>query len=218
VVQAFAFPSTRISPSTVRKTILLAQGQPSQIHLWKLALESQGHSVVLVSPREDLLEVAASQPLDLDLMVVDMTTGLFNPYAFCRECQSKLPNIPVILTHHPRRHIEPAERRWAIYQGAADVIPGLAEAGDLLHSLERIYEAARWFLPIDTEALHRALKQAGLWPAEVSRTSSSTPPPQPSAHSPTAPPQPITAEGDPGQKDLTPQVKYRLMYRGRPVD
>lgn len=177
MVQAFAFPSTRISPSTVSKTILLAQGQPLQSHLWQLGLESQGHSVVPISPREDLLEAATSQPLDL--MVVDMTTGLFNPYAFCRECQSKLPNIPVILTHHPRRHIEPAERRWAIYQGAADVIPGLAEAGDLLHSLERIYEAARWFLPIDTEALHRALKQAGLWPAEVSRTSSSTPPPQP---------------------------------------
>jgi CheY-like chemotaxis protein len=217
VVQAFAFPSTRISPSTVRKTILLAQGQPLQSHLWQLGLESQGHSVVLVSPREDLLEVAASQPLDLDLMVVDMTTGLFNPYAFCRECQSKLPNIPVILTHHPRRHIEPAERRWAIYQGAADVIPGWQRPATS-PLLERIYEAARWFLPIDTAALHRALKQAGLWPAE---SAVHLLPPLPRSRAPTpptAPPQPITAEGDPGQKDLTPQVKYRLMYRGRPVD
>ncbi len=115
------------------KTILLAQGQALQVHLWKLGLESQGHSVVLISPCKELLEVATSQPLDLNLMLVDMTTGLFNPYAFCRGCQSKLPNIPVILTHYPGRHIEPAERRWAIYQGAADVIPGLAEAGDILH-------------------------------------------------------------------------------------
>lgn len=210
VEQAFNFPSTS---SPMSKAILLAQGQASQVHLWKLGLESQGHSVVLVSPCEALLEVATSQPLDLDLMVVDMTTGLFNPYAFCRECQSKLPNIPVILTHYPGRHIEPAERRWAIYQGAADVIPGLAEAGDILHSLERVYEAARWFWPIDTEALYRALEQAGLWPGKVSRTSSSST----QAHPPTASLQPITAEEKPGQKDSTPQMKYRLMYRGRPV-
>ena len=78
------------------KTILLAQGQALQVHLWKLGLESQGHSVVLISPCEALLEVATSQSLDLNLMLVDMTTGLFNPYAFCRGCQSKLPNLSLI--------------------------------------------------------------------------------------------------------------------------
>ncbi|MEN9225307.1 MAG: response regulator [Thermostichus sp. HHBFW_bins_43] len=196
------------------KTVLVAQGQPLQVQLWRLVLESQRHSVLLTSPHADLLEVATAQPLDL--MVVDMTTGLFNPYAFCRDCHSQLPNTPVILTHHPRRHIEPAERRWAIYQGAAEVIPGLAEASDILDSLHRIYQAAKWSLPIDIEALYTVLEQTGLLPGEANSVSSA--PPQPISPSPTNPEQPIATEVSQEQKVSTPQVKYRLMYRGRPVN
>ncbi len=216
MVQAFASFSTQLPPSTVTKTILVAQGQPLQVQLWKLVLESQKHSVLLTSPHIDLLEVATTQPLDL--MVVDMTTGLFNPYAFCRDCHNRLPNTPVILTHHPRRHIEPAERRWAVYQGAAEVIPGLAEASDILDSLDRIYKAAGWSLPIDTEALYTVLEQTGLLPGEANPVPLPTSPPQRIAQPPTAPPQPIAAEANSEQKASAPQVKYRLMYRGRPVN
>lgn len=216
MVQAFASPSTHLPASTVTKTILVAQGQPLQVQLWKLVLESQRHSVLLTSPHMDLLEVATTQPLDL--LVVDMTTGLFNPYAFCRDCHSRLPKTPVILTHHPRRHIEPAERRWAIYQGAAEVIPGLAEASDILDSLDRIYKAAQWVLPIDTEALYTVLEQTGLLPGEANPVPSPTAPPQPISPTPTNPAQPIATEASQEQKVSAPQVKYRLMYRGRPVN
>lgn len=189
-----------VSLLTVTKTVLVAQGQLLQAQLWKLVLESQRHTVVLVSPQADLVEVAATH--SPDLMVVDMTTGLFNPYAFCRECRSRLPDIPVILTHYPRRPIEPAERRWAIYQGAAEVIPGLDEADDILHSLEQIYKAARWSFPIDTEALHAVLEQLGLWSEKDS------PPPSPS----------VATEERQEQTAAPPPAKYRLMYRGRPVE
>lgn len=216
MVQAFAPSSTHLSPSAVTKTILVIQGQSLQVQLWKLVLESQRHSVLLTSPHMDLLEVAKTQPLDL--MVVDMTTGLFNPYAFCRDCHSQLPNTPVILTHHARRHIEPAERRWAIYQGAAEVIPGLAEASDILDSLDRIYKAAKWSLPIDTDALYIVLEQAGLMPGDANPVPSPTSPPQPVIQTPTAPPQSVKSEEPTEAKSSAPQVKYRLMYRGRPVN
>ncbi|MCF2970463.1 response regulator [Synechococcus sp. Nb3U1] len=198
------------------KTILVAQGQSLQVQLWKLVLESQRHSVLLTSPHMNLLEVAKVQPLDL--MVVDMTTGLFNPYAFCRDCHSQLPDTPVILTHHARRHIEPAERRWAIYQGAAEVIPGLAAASDILDSLDRIYKAAKWSLPIDTDALYTVLEQAGLMPGEPNPVPSPTAPPQTAIQTPTAPPQSVKSEEPTEAKSSAPQVKYRLMYRGRPVN
>ncbi|MGQ9836807.1 MAG: response regulator [Cyanobacteriota bacterium] len=196
------------------KTILLAQSQPLQVQLWKLVLESQRHLVLLTSPNMDLLEVATIQPLDL--MVVDMTTGLFNPYAFCRDCRSHLPNTPVILTHHPRRHIESAERRWAIYQGAAEVIPGLAEVSDILDSLNRIYKAAEWSLPIDTEALYTRLEQIGLMSADPNPISSPTLLPQPIVQTPTIPPQSIKSEKP--TKSSAPPTRYRLMYRGQSVN
>ncbi len=199
-MQVSPSPFAHLALLTVTKTVLVAQGQPWQAQLWKSVLESQRHAVVLVSPQADLVEVAATHPPDL--MVVDMTTGLFNPYAFCRECRSRLPDIPVILTHHPRRRIEPAERRWAIYQGAAEVIPGLAEADDILHSLEQVYKAARWPFPIDTAALHAVLEQAGLRPEK----DTSLPSP------------PVAPEERQEQTAAPPPAKYRLMYRGRPVE
>lgn len=198
------------------KTILVVQSQPLQVQLWKLVFESQRHLVLLTSPRMDLLEVATTQPLDL--MVVDMTTGLFNPYAFCRDCRSYLPNTPVILTHHPHRHIEPAERRWAIYQGAAEVIPGLAEVSDILNSLDRIYKAVGWSLPIDTEALYSRLEQTGLMPRDPNPVSSPTPPPQPMVQAPTTLPPSVKSEKNTEAKPAAPPMKYRLMYRGRPVN
>ncbi|MEN9202350.1 MAG: response regulator [Thermostichus sp. DG_1_6_bins_120] len=195
------------------KTVLVAQSQSLQAQLWKLVMESQQHSVVLTAPRIDLLEVATAQPLDL--MIVDMTTGLFNPYALCRDCRSQLPNTPVILTHPARRHIEPVERRWAIYQGATDIIPALVEAGDVLDALRHIYAAVKWPLPIDTDALYAALEQLGFMP-EKSNSVSSTSPPQVAIPAPTPAPS-IDSEEQTASKPSS-SVKYRLMYRGRPVN
>lgn len=207
VVQALTCSPNYRLPFAVTKRILVAQGQPLQAQLWKLVLESQRHTVLLIPPQRDLLEVATAQPLDL--MVVDMTTGLFNPYDFCRNCRDRLPNTPVILTHYPRRPIEPAERRWAIYQGAAEVIPGLAEASDIFDSLERIYKAAQWSFPIDAEALSATLSQMGLMARDPSSPAS---PPQPTGENSSSQAAP------PETKPSAPQPKYRLMYRGQPID
>jgi CheY-like chemotaxis protein len=227
VVQVLTSHFAYVFPLAVTKTVLVAQGQPFQAQLWKLALESQQHRVVLISPRPDLAEVAATQCQPLDLMVVDITTGLFNPYAFCRECRSRLPAVPVILTHHPRRPIEPAERRWAISQGAAEMIPGLAEADDILPPLEQVYKAAGWPFPIDAQALYTALEQAGLGSG---KPVSSLPEAAEERQEQKAETQPAkyrlmyrgssiaSAEEHQEQKAETQPAKYRLTYRGRPVE
>jgi CheY-like chemotaxis protein len=115
---------------------LVIQPSPLQAHLWAQALGSQNIQVIQEFPRPELLSyLERHQP---DVLIVDMTTGLFNPYGFCRECRGQFPALPVILTYQPEQPLEAAARRWAIYQGAADVMPGLVKTVAILDSIYQV--------------------------------------------------------------------------------
>ncbi len=190
----------------VSPSVLIAQSQPEQAHLWQLIFQSQGYQVIQIAPQAELFEaVLAHAP---DILVADTTTGLFNPFALCRECKSKLPGMKVLLTRESRRPVEPSEQRWAKYQGATELLPGLPENGQLLPTAELILGLIGC-TSINKTALQQALD---LVEPEVDNHGSAADPP---ADLPSYPPAPAEPESIPPPSP--PAYKPVIMYRGRPV-
>lgn len=184
---------------------LVIQPSPLQAHLWSQALTSQGLMVVMESPRDELMSfVHVHQP---DLLVVDMTTGLFNPYAFCRECRSQYPSLPVILTHQAEYSVEPAARRWAIYQGAADVMPGLSRTVEVLDYLYQVLTLMGLGSQFNDQALLQALNISAPSPVADFTPAASAPDNAPVGSSAPVmtPERPVSAG------------RSQRMFRGRPV-
>lgn len=179
------------------RTILVIQQRDKYARFWRQILSSQGHRVRVEAPQEDLmLLIEQHRP---DLVLVDMSIGNFNPYALCRECQKRCPESRVILTHPPQREVPEAERRWATYQGAAELLTTPKDPMGVGDCLLSIYRAIGWAEPLDQPKLMDSL-QALNWLPKPEET---------------APPMPIPPESTdtkPAQKSPTP-----LMYRGRPV-
>jgi hypothetical protein len=176
-----------------------------------------------------------------DLLIVDMTTGQFNPYGLCRDCRSQFPGLPIVLTHQVNREIEPAERRWATYQGAVDVLSGLSSAEDALDALMRVYMSVGWQQPIDRRALSKAVERLGLSallttppiPIELTpshppasnqlpsdpASPSQSPQTQPTYRGPSGAPAADPSAGDPSANPPKPaRPKRQIMYRGRMVE
>ncbi len=179
------------------RTILVIQQREKYARFWQQVLSSQGHQVRVETPQEDLmLLIEQHRP---DLVLVDMSIGNFNPYALCRDCQKRCPESRVILTHPPQREVQEAERRWATYQGAAELLTIPKDPTKVADCLISIYQSIRWAEPLDQPKLMDSL-QALNWLSKPEET---------------APPMPIPPESSdpkPTQKSPTP-----LMYRGRPV-
>jgi CheY-like chemotaxis protein len=196
LVAAQGHSTAMLDPS--QKTILVAQSQPSQAQLWRSVLESQGHTVILEDPHAGILNrVMSCLP---DLLIVDMTTGQFNPYGLCRDCRTQFPGLPIVLTHQVNREIEPAERRWATYQGAVDVLSGLSSAEDALDALMRVYMSVGWQQPIDRRALSKAVERLGL-------SALLTTPPIPIELTPSHPPASSQIPSDPASPSQSPQTQ-----------
>ncbi|HEY9664539.1 MAG TPA: hypothetical protein V6C65_39365, partial [Allocoleopsis sp.] len=47
----------------------------------------------------------------------------FNAYTFCRWCREHCPQVKIVLVNGAQEEITPSEREWAIYQGAAELMP-----------------------------------------------------------------------------------------------
>lgn len=179
------------------KTILVIQQREKYARFWQQILSSQGHRVRVEAPQEDLmLLIEQHRP---NLVLVDMSIGNFNPYALCRDCQKRCPESRVILTHPPQREVQEAERRWATYQGAAELLTTPKDPTGVGDCLISIYQAIGWTEPLDQPKLMDSLQVLNWLPKPEE----------------TAPPTPIPPESTatkPAQKSPTP-----LMYRGRPV-
>ncbi len=79
------------------------------------------------SPDADLMDTISQisgAGLNLpDLLLVDVRIQNLNPYAFCRWCREKHPDLKIILTNGAQKEISQPERQWAVHQGAADLLP-----------------------------------------------------------------------------------------------
>ncbi len=183
-----------MAPIVNSPLILVIQSLPLQGQLWRIALESQGFRTHQEWPEVDILAAIATH--SPKLLILDMTSGLFNPYALCRDIQARFANMPIVLTCHEHRDIDPVERRWALQQGASELMPALSPHKDLVTSIKRVIQLAASDITFDASALNAVIA-----------------PPS----TPTAQPKPVAPVEDVAPAPL-PKAKPKLMYRGRPIN
>lgn len=108
-----------------RATVLLCQPCDFQRWVWQRVLRSQNLAVILAASAANVLEMLEEiessgnqQPV---MILIDRQTPNLQPEEFCRCCQEKNAEIPVILlestdpTHY--------QRQAAIAYGAIDILP-----------------------------------------------------------------------------------------------
>ena len=144
----------------------LLQSSTIQAKVWQEVLASQGIPLNWVEPEANLKQfieqlAKSEQPLP-ELLLLDMTALKPNPYSFCRWCNSTHPTIKIILTSGIRTDIPPSERKWAIHQGAIDLLPGFAQQNlfsnmvDIISKARLVLTALDW-RPLEQSSLSTAL-------------------------------------------------------------
>lgn len=195
------------------ETVLIVQHQTDQAELWRAIFESQACITVIAPPQAEMIELIAQ--LTPDILVVDITSGLFNPFALCRDCRHHFPHLPVILTHEVGRSIESAEKRWALYQGATDMVSGIGNGQQALQIAEQIFGSVGWTEPIDSPALYTELERIGALAPPSPPVAEELPLPQEDLPEfPEAPDQPSPRNG---HVTVAEPIKLQVMYRGRPL-
>lgn len=123
------FWSTELNPAP--KTVLMVQCSKMQGEIWREILNSQGISVIWAPARIKLLNFLEQlRYLGLnfpDLLLLDIGAQSQNPYNFCRLCRLHYPELKIILTSSMRTDVYHSERKWAMHQGAIDLLPGFQQ-------------------------------------------------------------------------------------------
>lgn len=97
--------------------------------VWQIGLRSQRLCVMWESADVNLIDslnhlrtIGVTLP---DLLLIDTRLQGLRPYRICRWCHQHSPQVKVLLVNGAQLEITDAERQWAIYQGAADLLPQL---------------------------------------------------------------------------------------------
>ncbi len=140
-------------PFGLHKTVLMLHSSALQSKVWQEVLTSQGIAVAHLNPGTDLSSLlthrAEAQNLP-DLLLLDMTGIQTNPYHFCRWCRDTYPQVKIVLMSEKRIEVSASERKWAIHQGAIDLLPGFPEPQifnnllDVTTKVKRILEILDW--------------------------------------------------------------------------
>ena len=111
------------------KFVLMLFPQGLQGSVWQIGLRSQHISVMwesadvnLVNSLSYLQMTGAALP---DLLLIDTRLQDLRPYQICRWRQHYAPQIKILLVNGAQLEVTDAERQWAMYQGAADLLPQL---------------------------------------------------------------------------------------------
>ena len=111
------------------KFVLMLFPQGLQGTVWQLGLRSQQLSVMWESADVNLVDSLHSLQMNSaalpDLLLIDTRLQGLQPYRICRWCHRHSPQIKVLLVNGAQLEVTEAERQWAIYQGAADLLPQL---------------------------------------------------------------------------------------------
>ncbi|WP_017327891.1 response regulator [Synechococcus sp. PCC 7336] len=189
-------------------TILVIHSSKQQKWLWKTALASQGVSTIVETTEGDMLDLLGR--VSPDAVLLDISSGQFNPYEVSRKCRDRFPTLPIVLTNHAERPIAEVERRWAIQQGASDLIADPTSLSELCSALQRVLELSTSSISLDRTALEAVLPKRKSAKATSDRPQSFEEK-APETVPPTSETKPISAA-----VAKTPP-KPRLMYRGRPI-
>lgn len=127
--------SSKLSSETLsehQKLVLLLQSSALQGKIWREILNICGIFVTYKNFSDpNLHENIETLIKDLnkfpDLLVADVEILKPNPYEFCRWCRDYYPGLKIILISNNRTEIFSSEKRWAIHQGAIDLLPGFSD-------------------------------------------------------------------------------------------
>ncbi len=142
----------------IRKTVLITQVSKRQEEIWFNALNSQISLVVQKSHNVDFAQII-NQNKDaekrFDLLLIDIGIKYLNPYTLCQSCRGQDLNMKIILTTGTQNKVTSAERRWAIYQGAQDLLPGFQPETLLDEGVARVNRVLQVLggLPLQREPL-----------------------------------------------------------------
>jgi len=118
----------------LQKKVLVTQLSEEQQTLWEKSLRSQGLNVVTEPASSDLVEIlmqiskSGEQLPHLLLMDIGITTAnstSLQARAVCRWCADNYPDIKVILTNPREDQVKSVGLKWAVRQGAIDLLPRL---------------------------------------------------------------------------------------------
>ena len=123
-----------------QKTVLMLQVSERQKAIWHAALTSQTISVLQEPSNTDFCHIIETKDVGKlpDLLLIDTGVTNLNPYNFCRSCREQHLNLKIILTNGTQNKVTSAERRWAIYQGAQDLLPGFQQGTLLEEGVARV--------------------------------------------------------------------------------
>lgn len=144
--------------ANLQKTVLIIQAAEPQKTIWSAALTSQKLAVLEELTNADLYQII-NQTKDVeelpDLLLIDIGVHYPNPYTFCRSCRGQDFNMKIILTTGSQNQVTSAERRWAIYQGAQDLLPGFQPETLLDEGIARVNRVLQVLacLPLQQELL-----------------------------------------------------------------
>lgn len=115
-----------------QKLVLLLQSSDFQGKIWQEILGICGIFVAYRSfsnpnLHENIETIIKGLSKFPDLLVADVEVLKPNPYEFCRWCRDYYPSLKIILISNSRTEIFSSEKRWAMNQGALDLLPGFAE-------------------------------------------------------------------------------------------
>jgi two-component system, NtrC family, sensor kinase len=129
--------------------VLITQLSEEQQTLWENSLKSQGLNVVTEPASSDLVEVLTQisktpeQLPHLLLMDIGITTAnstSLQARAVCRWCADNYPNIKVILTNPREDQVKSVGLKWAVRQGAIDLLPRLYSL-TILEAITKVLQA-----------------------------------------------------------------------------
>ena len=129
--------------SNTDKIVLVAQSQPRQLNLWKLAFASQGFQLIEIPSEENTVEKNILCR-EVNLVLLDTNTNSFNPYLFCRKILKKYPHLSVVLTNHKQQIISDVEYQLAVAQGAKALIPEISNHNELASGFKKLLEIIEW--------------------------------------------------------------------------
>jgi two-component system, NtrC family, sensor kinase len=131
------------------KKVLVTQLSDEQQKLWQTSLQSQGINVMTEPASSDLVDVlnklktsgeVLPHLLVMDIGITTANSTSLQARAVCRWCADNFPDLKVILTNPREDQVKSVGLKWAIRQGAIDLLPRLHSV-TLVESITKVLDA-----------------------------------------------------------------------------
>lgn len=143
--------------------------------IWATVLRSQGISVIWeshdVSLPQTLTTLKRQDGLP-DLLIVDTRLHNLQPYHLVRWTRDYCSELGVVLVNGAQTDIAPAERQWALLQGASDLLPRFKSASlvsSAVANLRKVLDLLNT-MPLHQRSLVTALLKLGVGPRSQQAT------------------------------------------------